>query len=221
MLNAEAIFQKIIMKKLIFTRNFLLALYFLPTFIYNLPKNPIKIYSPIFSNFFDVFLQQRWDFFAPPPQANNKLYFSYFDNNFNKIGTFEVLSPIVDMKKQTLPLNTKAETLDYIINGQINEILFSIVDKSNELKYKLKENEESENFRLARLEVLKNLNDSKPFKTLINFSKIVKYQNIEKQVDVKYLKIIIMEEKINKFVDRYENKREERLLIETDFLSYE
>ncbi len=201
------------MRKLIFIRNILLITYFLPTFIYNLPKNPIKIYNPIFSNFFDVFLQQRWDFFAPPPQANNKLYFSYFDKKFNKIGTFEVLSPIVKTKKQTLPFNTKAETLDYIINGQINDILFSIVDKNNELKYKLKENEESENFKLARLEVLKNLNNSTSFKTLINFSKIVKKQNIKKQEDVKYFKIIIMEEKINKFVDRYKDKREERLWI--------
>ena len=32
------------------------------------------------------------------------------------------------------------ETLDYIINGQINDILFSIVDKNNELKYKYKRN---------------------------------------------------------------------------------
>jgi hypothetical protein len=208
------------MKKIIFIRNTILVIYFLFTLLYSLPKNPIRVYNPVLINFFDVFLQQRWDFFAPPPQSNNKMYFSFFDKNMVKMGTFEVLSPIMKQKRITIPFNTNSESLDYIISGQINEILSSIVKKNNELKYKYKSKLNSENYNNARRDILKKINKNNSFKTLVNFSTIICRKNIKKSNEVKFVKILITEKKINKFIDRFKISKEENLLIETDILDY-
>jgi hypothetical protein len=208
------------MKILNFFVQLFLIVYLLSTLIYNLPNNPIKIYNQNFYSFFNVFLQQRWDFFAPPPQVNNRLYYTFYDVNKKKLGMYEVLAPIMKEKHESLPFNTNSETIDYILSGSVNEVLSTIVNKNNQLRYLHKGKTTSEIYKISMNELLKDIEKNSNFKTMINFSKLINSKNIKNPKDTKYLKIMITEEKTKKFIDRYKKDKTESLLLETNYIDY-
>lgn len=155
--------------------------------------------------FFGLFFDQKWNFFAPPPQENDRLYFTYFDENKKPIAFFEILTPIVKAKKDTRPFNTRAEMIDYTIYGAIADISSNVIALRE--KEKLKHN----NYDLIKLDsiakqkVIDNSEKVKGFLLLKNYSQIVakKFLNEVQFQKAKYVGIKINTVKIKKFSDRY------------------
>jgi hypothetical protein len=198
-----------------------LLLYWVVTFLYNSPNNPIRIHFSKELSLFGIVFPQKWDFFAPPPQANNKLYYSYFDENKKNIGTFEVLSPIIKEKKDKIPFNTQAEAIDYVISSTFTNVLNSIVHKDKEYKYLHKNKSPEKTYQMAVKSVLKNIDKTHEFVTLLNFSRIIRQKNLGKNVKVRYIKMIFAEEKIKKFINRDDKAAVVRnLLLETNFIDF-
>ncbi len=202
--------------------NATLIIYFILTLLYCLPNNPIKIYNSNYLKIFDIFLQQRWDFFAPPPKSNYKLYFSYFDRKKALIGTYEVLTPILNEKRNSLPFNASAEALDYIISGNISEIIYLIANNQKEIAYKNRNKKTQSNYVNVHKTLNEDIFSNCYFKTIKNFSKIIRKGNISNKDAVHYVQISIVEVEIKKFIDRYSNERESKnLVIKSDLLKYD
>lgn len=198
-----------------------LLFYWAVTFLYNSPNNPIRIHFSKELSLFGIVFPQKWDFFAPPPQANNKLYYSYFDKNKKNIGMFEVLDPIIKEKKDKIPFNTQAEAMDYIISSTFTNVLNSIVNKDKEYKYRYKDKSPEKTYQMAVDHVLKNMHKTHEFVTLLNFSRIIRQKNLGKNVKVKYVKIIFAEDKIKKFINRDDKVTVvKNLLLETNFIDF-
>src|SRR5665213_3955688 len=54
-----------------------LAVYWLVTLLYVSPNNPIRVQFLPQLAFFERFFFQRWEFFAPPPMYNERIYFIF------------------------------------------------------------------------------------------------------------------------------------------------
>ena len=55
---------------------------------------------------FNLVFNQKWNFFAPPPKSNSKIYFIYYDKN-STIYSFEVLSTILKEKQRKSPFDIR------------------------------------------------------------------------------------------------------------------
>jgi len=197
--------------------------YWLITLLYNLPSNPIKIKTANFIYDFGLFFSQNWSFFAPPPQSNNKLYYSFFDKDKKSIDSFEVLEIIFKEKKDKLPFNIKEEITDYVISGSVNQLFNVVIHTRNKLKFEDNNQKNIQEYdRIAIDDLRKNINNFNEFKTLVNFSKILAHNLYKENSNkISYLKIIITEKPIPKFYNRYqETNNLENIVIETDYVKF-
>ncbi|MFC0320743.1 hypothetical protein [Olivibacter oleidegradans] len=201
----------------------LFASYWLLTLMYNIPNNPIKIEYGKFFYKFGIFFNQRWSFFAPPPKMNNRLYYSFYDDQKKEIGTFEVLEALSTSKKAKLPFNTEEEALDYILNGAINQLYQLVIRQREQLEVSetdhIKTIEELE--KVARDSLLTNIHNIKEFKTLVNFSDYVlknKIGSVNSLKTASFLKISISEVDIPKFYLRKSVNSAEKIFLESDFV---
>jgi hypothetical protein len=93
------------------------GIYWTITALYLLPENPLREKFGSLLEPFGNIASQRWSFFAPPPQSNRKLYYTFFDASGIERASFETLEPILSAKRARAPFNTGEEILDYIISG--------------------------------------------------------------------------------------------------------
>ena len=98
----------------------IVAVYWGATLLYVLPDNPIRDRSAGFVDGFEVLFFQRWNFFAPPPTANTRLYYRFPYEDSTR--TFEVLRDITAAKRAAAPFNTEEETVDYILHGSVADV---------------------------------------------------------------------------------------------------
>jgi hypothetical protein len=170
---------------------------------------------------FENFFFQRWSFFAPPPESNNRLYYLFTNKATGKQTAYEALAPIFEKKREKAPFNSKEEALDYILSGNIT----NIVDASRDLidVSKLTFPDSSIMFHLKKAH--KEINDLglafPAIQTLFNYGVIIaKKQNVD--LDNSSVKIIITQIEMPKFIDRHKliegnyKGKEEKLFETTD-----
>jgi len=135
--------------------------YWLVTVLYNLPSNPIKIKISNLLYDFELVFAQKWSFFAPPPQSNNKLYYSFFNEDKELIDSFEVLEIIFKEKKDKLPFNIKEEITDYVISGSVNQLFNVIIHTRDKLKFEDNNQKNIQEYDKVAIDNLrKNINNS-------------------------------------------------------------
>ncbi|WP_343686615.1 hypothetical protein [Chryseobacterium gleum] len=184
------------------------SIYWLLTFLYNSPNNFIKIEHQKELKIFSTFFAQKWSFFAPPPQFNYKLYFTYLDENKNEIAAFEVYSSIIESKRNTRPFNGRAEMVDYTIYGSIEGVVNTIVKERTEINTKQPELN-TDNANLLAVQRLNEVPEQvQGFLLLKDYAKIVGKDKMsaEKLKSVKFVTININSEEIKKFANRESKK---------------
>lgn len=195
----------------------LFLFYGVTTLIFSTPDNYINISLIKYSENFNTFLYQRWGFFAPPPQSNDRLYYIFEKkNNKSEIIIYEVIEPLLKEKQKNAPFNSKEDLTDYLISNSI----YLITDGIRAVRKSYEFNSKQKKIKVNEYDLTKKVNtvieSTKPFKTLLNYSKVIAKNN---KLDYKdynvYLKIT--QKKIPKFIDRNkkEIKQEEQLIFDS------
>lgn len=113
-----------------------LGIYFMITFSATMPTTYLKIDQQDFYSKFDKVLYQRWNFFAPPPKSNYRLYFEYRSKQDSSVQVkLEVLEGLLKAKKEKAPFNSFEEIMDYQLYGCINIITTLISDITKRQRY--------------------------------------------------------------------------------------
>jgi hypothetical protein len=184
----------------------LFIIYWLFTFIYVMPPNYLRVKSGVAVLIFDIFLPQKWTFFAPPPKYNFRLYYIFGRNE--KTTVIEVLKPIAELKRSKAPFNTNEEIVDYVLNNSV------IAIQNHTSKYKSDIEQAStkgDSIKLAQ--IIHEVEELPEFKTLLNYAKVVAQKNgiDEKNLPVSFYACSI---EIPKFSERHkENVEKKELLI--------
>ncbi len=174
--------------------------YWLMTFFFNAPDNYIKIQFFQEGDIFNKFFYQKWGFFAPPPQFNEKLYCLVLNKkDTSKVKSFELMQSIIEEKVEKAPFNNKADVLDYILSNSCISINNQIVELKDRVEYLEKtrklEPKEKDSILNRGLEV------TSYYKVLKNYVlEVAKKKNVNSQ---DYLvSFMITNTPIPKFVDR-------------------
>lgn len=113
-----------------------MTFYFLITVLAVMPNNYFKITNKEFFDRFDQIFYQRWNFFAPPPKTNFRLYFEY-KNADSKIiyRKLEVMKKLLKDKREKAPFNGYEEMMDYQLYGCVNIITTLLSDLTKQSQF--------------------------------------------------------------------------------------
>ncbi|MBP0613907.1 hypothetical protein J8J42_12745 [Chryseobacterium sp. cx-311] len=194
----------------------IVIIYAASTLLYNSPNNYIKIKFEKELKIFDLFFNQRWGFFAPPPTFNNRLYYTFYDKNQKKIETFEVLQNLSEQKRYARPFNEREEMIDYLLNGPIIAISNYIpLHRDSILRSRPSLSDAAAN-KFAVEKISANAESLPGYAVLKNYSKEVAKYSLAKDTykEVHYVDIKITGVPINKFTDRHAvNSSQEFMII--------
>lgn len=195
----------------------IILMYWLTTLLYNSPNNYLKIKFSKELSIFDMYFDQQWEFFAPPPTFNNRLYYTFLDDNRNEIATFEILSQLSNDKKNARPFNEREEMIDYIINGSVVSIVNQII-AVRDLEKINHSNFDIEKLNAIALEkITDNPYSISGYGILKNYSKTVAQNYLDKKYkSIKYVTIKINTVPIKKFSQRYSTKPD----VENNIISF-
>lgn len=195
--------------------------YWLITIFFIFPKNPLNLSVQKERDYFQSNFFQRWSFFAPPPNYNQRVYFVYENKFTKKKDIFEIIKPILDKKHKTAPFNFYYQTLDYIlasslinIDGNIR-LLQDVINHEN-LKatgtVKLSDS-------MITQKLVSDIEKTADFITLIKYAqKIAKENNID-IYSVSY-QIQISKISMPQFVDRNTTLGKEEISFSSHFLNF-
>jgi hypothetical protein len=161
------------MKKLFVLLSILVFInYWIITIVFTFPENYISISLSKESRLFHTFFFQRWGFFAPPPNYNERLYYTFIDANSktNSI-TYEVLEPLNLQNNKNNIFNYESDILDYVLSNSLSNITETIneVNKVYEFENSKKTNSDSLHAHILSDIVIK----SPQFTTIQNYAKLV------------------------------------------------
>ena len=187
---------------------FVFLFYWLSTFIFVSPNNFIKILLHEEEQLFTTFFFQKWGFFAPPPNYNDRLYYTFElkkDSTFSH--TFEVMEPLQKRKSSNAPFNSSEDILDYILSTTVHSITDGLiaVNQSIDYEYEIKKTTDSITFDIDTLKFNrgKNYVQSTPnFQTLKRYAILVAKRHDIENLNDYYLTIDIIQSPMPKFADR-------------------
>jgi hypothetical protein len=194
-------------KLLSITALFLFVGYWFINVFFNLPDNPIKIQFSKQETAFQSVLFQRWAFFAPPPQFNERLYY-YFRSKTDttRVQIFETMQLICERKRKAAPFNMLEEKQDYILSGstaELNDFNYRCLEQ---MKLHDKTTPESELVAAAVAKTWRMRSSLDCMTTLMKYgSWIAASQNIDHNYEMKFL---ITRHAIPKFMDRNAGKQQ-------------
>ena len=153
------------------------ALWWGSNFFFNLPDSSL----PIVQNYdlykkWDGLFYQRWGFFAPPPDYDDRLYYVYTNLKDSTITINEVFENIHKNRKKQYPFDDELSNLDYILHN-LSSPIGDLIRESYDI-YKIKGNcdsisDYSECFQKYIDNVRDDFNTSPNLTTLIKHAKIV------------------------------------------------
>ncbi|MEO6916949.1 MAG: hypothetical protein ABI151_16115 [Chitinophagaceae bacterium] len=90
----------------------------------NFPETSLPIASNLAHyKIFDEVFYQRWGFFAPPPNEDDRLYYVFTNNSdSSKNITFEIFEKLLHEKREKYLLNDDLSNLDYILYNTTSPI---------------------------------------------------------------------------------------------------
>lgn len=192
--------------------------YWSSTLLYVSPSNYIRIQFNNYLNSFELVFFQKWDFFAPPPKTNTRLYYNFINKETGKFHTVEALKNITEKKQKEAPFNTEEELLDYLLASSADRIRNVIIRHK---KISQAVNPDS-SFKFHMIESQNTVNDlgrSIPsYQTLLNYAIVIsERQNLNPRKY--YVKLVITEQNIIPFSERNSEIRpdslEEKAILET------
>lgn len=144
-----------------------------------LPNNYIKINSAKNEAYFQLFFFQRWNFFAPSPSYNERLYYILKKKNADSLKVFEVFEKLYKEKARKAPFNNKEDVLDYLLSNSVGSIAEEINEIRNYKNFLVKTSQLAKDTSITAVsgESIERLDN---FKTLLNYGKLVasiKYKN--------------------------------------------
>lgn len=186
--------------------------YWSVTIFFQLPDNPIKVNFLRENRIFELFLYQKWSFFAPPPTYDERLYYVFKKDN--KEISFEVIALLNKAKSDNAPFNGHENNLDYIISNQTHAIgthLNNFYDSKNK--------KNTENIEIIWNDFYNTSKGDHNIKTLLNYAKVVDKSN---NLDYSEYEICLILTKIDipKFKDRNDTtfKSQEKTIFKTPFV---
>lgn len=174
-------------------------------FFFNLPDSSL----PILENYglykkWDGLFYQRWGFFAPPPDYDDRLYYVYTDlKDSSNVIVYEVFENLHKTRKKQYPFDDELSNLDYIIHN-LSSPLGDLIRESYDI-YKIKGNCDSlgiysDCFQKYMSSVREDFNTSPNLTTLIKHTKIIAdLRNIKNSK----VQIILGAKDLPKYRDRY------------------
>ncbi|CAM1343864.1 hypothetical protein [Tenacibaculum amylolyticum] len=201
------------------------SIYWLCTIIYVSPNNYIKISLLKQEQAFDIFFFQKWGFFAPPPDYNDRLYYTFHSKkDSTKAYTFEVMETLQEKKSARAPFNSSEDILDYILSNTLNSISSGLVTINQKIEYDKKTPFDSLKNRMNIIEREKNyVQSSNNFSTLKKYAEFVAKKN---NLNIKdyFLTIEIVQSNMPKFADRNEleapKKSLDNLIFKSDKINF-
>jgi len=167
------------MKQICFRAASMLALvgfigYWSLTVLFVSPNNFVRIQAEPALQFFDRYLQQRWAFFAPPPQADLKIYYTFYDSETEQaIASFEALAPVLAEKQSEFPFNTRADALDYLLSSSGLMLIESLSVQARELGYRANEAVAEEEVRQWWEQIQRVGPRVAPYRTLVQYATLL------------------------------------------------
>jgi len=143
-----------------------------------MPDNYLKIKAAKQNSYFNLFLFQRWGFFAPPPTFNDRLIYSYKSAFDSSVLALEVLKDIYQQKSKKAPFNTKEDILDYVLSNSIISLSEQVLEFYDYKRFALKTGRATKDTSIAG--IIKNeMENTWEYMTLIKYGKLVaKERNI-------------------------------------------
>lgn len=204
----------IIQKILSFAIIVLISVYWIVTFYFVAPENYLNVHSYKANQYFNLFLFQRWGFFAPPPTFNERLYYIFYNKDGKPLETFEVLKQINTLKKQKYPFNKEEEIIDYILSNSMNSIADYSRETRNLIRYENSKNGIKDSDTSESKILVSEIENKAEFKTLRNYGKILaKFRNLNNGLN--YFQVKITRIFLPQFEDRNTLAKEEVLFIST------
>jgi hypothetical protein len=194
------------------------VLYWSSTIVVSIYHSVRHFNPPTNINKIEQIVYQKWGFFTPPAHYNFKLYFIIYDNNYNKIDSIEVLTPLFTEKQTKAPFNQHADLLLQILYADIQQIKNRV--EFEKAAYKKKWPAVAEN--TIQIEVNKYILNKalcqKNLHTLFNYANYLIEKNTLKKNS--FLKIRIASIEIVAIKNEIELKEKERhhLFFNTDFI---
>ncbi len=199
----------------------LFCIYWTFTLFFIMPKNPLNLSVQKERDFFQANFFQRWSFFAPPPNYNQRVYFVYKNKLTSKKDIFEVIKPILDKKHSTAPFNFYYQTLDYILASSLINIEGNVRLLQDVLTH--------ENFKatnnlklsdsIVTQKIVSDIEKTTDFKTLAKYAKKIALENKIYILNCTY-KIKISKKYIPQFIDRNIDTGKEEISFSSHFLEF-
>lgn len=208
--------MKIVFYKLVFV---VFILYWIITFLFVMPNNPINLGSQRANEIFHANFFQRWAFFAPPPFYNQRVYIIFNNKVSGKKDVFEILQPILEAKSQKAPFNTAQQIQDYIFSS-------SLINTEGNIRV-LQDIFKNQNAKTAQKfadsviteKLVTEVEKTTDFRTLANYSKIIAVNNGIKINEVLF-QIKILNIYMPQFIDRNSKTRKEEIMFSSHFLNF-
>lgn len=193
--------------------------YFAATFLFTMPDNYISLQYYKQQRIFQTWLFQRWGFFAPPPNYDERLYYEFRDKQTYQTQTFEVLEPVVALKQQKAPFNWHEDIADYLLSGSMSGIADDLHDIQQELQYRHRYLEKNAADTSGQYMARQVIQHGISFQTLKNYGAIVAGKN---HIDTARheVRLILTHVLLPKFADRYSQApRHEEAFFVSDYVS--
>lgn len=192
------------------------SFYWISTIFFTLPENYLQIKAMDYSKVFNTFFFQRWSFFAPPPQSNDRIYYE-FKNDKGEKKTLEILKPLSIKRKNQFIFNSDVSVIDYVLSNSLTSITDYLREDYKKYKFEKCKNITDESICNEQFinDYSVKLHDLEEIKTLVNYGIITGKKNLDLNKYSKF-KIIATNIEIPKFVNRFSKKKtKENLLFET------
>jgi hypothetical protein len=181
--------------------------YWLSTILFNLPNCYIKIKTLSYNQRFQDFFGQKWNFFAPPPTFNSRLYFGFFNRTDSSLVVeVEVIESVLKAKKEKRPLNWNQEILDYTLASATMDLHEQLKEAVDVRKIIEKNEDENISYNKVCIESRQKWNKDGNFPTQVlhNYGRRIA---LEKKIDINsiLMKVTISKIDIPKFVDRFKD----------------
>lgn len=188
--------------------------YWAITFLFTMPDNFITLRLYRQQQVFHAWLFQRWGFFAPPPNFDERLYYEFRDKYTHRTQTYEVLAPICEMKQAKAPFNWHEEIVDYLLSGSMSGIADELSELRQDMQYKNSQSKEPVPDTTGDYHVRQYIQHGNGFHTLRNYAGIVARRN---RIDTARheVRLILSHVLLPKFADRHTQppRREEAYFV--------
>lgn len=153
--------------------------YWCLTVVYVSPNNYIRARLKPLVDFFESGFYQKWEFFAPPPTFNLRVYAVAVLADNDELFTLDLMSEMIRRKKERAPFNGPEDALDYVLFGAIVTITDAVREAFLQAKTNNPEKSDSEWMDMAKAK-LHGYDDVDPaVRALRNYATSALKQHVE------------------------------------------